>query len=307
MATPTHLAHKPITSVDDYSQHDGIYANNTDVESLSIGKAQYDGNEISAKVFRYTGNKWSRQSEELPLHRVIDLSTVILNSILLSGSIPLPPTNLNLNIINHDDLSMIVSYYKQHRDILLPKLQELQASLNYFIQEEPQLSMIINMELAGIKFVKKEIEQLPPDIANKIKDDTSDSILMIGQAYMRNQCHNNAILAANEIKSERAENRIVEGLVKCEDGFLFEHFWNRIVCGKESSDFDVTLDVIGSEEGKNTKKQYFEYKNYSLSEIEQRKSSTVNAFSSEIKKAITEYYKEHPLAERYYNFKKQID
>lgn len=64
MATPTHLAHKPITSIDDYSKYDGIYANNTDVESISIGKAQYDGNEISAKVFRYTGNRWSRQSEE---------------------------------------------------------------------------------------------------------------------------------------------------------------------------------------------------------------------------------------------------
>ena len=78
MSTPIHLAHKPITSVDDYAKHDGIYANDTDVESLSIGIAQYDSSEISAKVFRYTGTKWSRQSEELPLHRVIDLNTTLL-------------------------------------------------------------------------------------------------------------------------------------------------------------------------------------------------------------------------------------
>jgi hypothetical protein len=33
--------------------------------------------ELSAKVWRNTGEKWSRQSEELPLHRVIDLATLI--------------------------------------------------------------------------------------------------------------------------------------------------------------------------------------------------------------------------------------
>lgn len=139
MATPKHLAHKPITSVDDYSKHDGIYANNTDVESISIGKAQYDGDGISAKVFRHTGNKWSRQSEELPLHRVIDLNITVLKSILISGNIPLPLTNLDVVIIEPKDLDLIVEYYKTHRDILLPKLQELQIALNYFMQEEPKL------------------------------------------------------------------------------------------------------------------------------------------------------------------------
>jgi hypothetical protein len=33
--------------------------------------------DISAKVWRYTGEKWSRQSEELPMHRVIDLALLI--------------------------------------------------------------------------------------------------------------------------------------------------------------------------------------------------------------------------------------
>jgi hypothetical protein len=32
---------------------------------------------FSAKVWRYTGEKWSRQSEELPLHRIIDLAILI--------------------------------------------------------------------------------------------------------------------------------------------------------------------------------------------------------------------------------------
>ena len=161
------------------------------------------------------------------------------------------------------------------------------------------------MELASVKFVRIDIKQLPTSITDKIKENVTDSPLMIGQYYIKNQCHNNAILAAKEIK-QQGEIRIIEGLVKCEDGFLVEHFWNRLVCGQESSDFDVTLDVIGSEKEKNTLKQYYEYKNYSLYEIEERKSNTSNAFSLKINEAIEEYYEGHPLKERYYNSKKQI-
>ena len=36
--------------------------------------------DISAKVWRYTGEKWSRQSEELPLHRVLDLAILIVRT-----------------------------------------------------------------------------------------------------------------------------------------------------------------------------------------------------------------------------------
>ena len=36
--------------------------------------------DISAKVWRYTGEKWSRQSEELPLHRVLDLAILVCRS-----------------------------------------------------------------------------------------------------------------------------------------------------------------------------------------------------------------------------------
>ena len=51
---------------------------------LSVGLAQWNEpgcTEISAKVWRNTGEKWSRQSEELPLHRVIDLATLVCAAI----------------------------------------------------------------------------------------------------------------------------------------------------------------------------------------------------------------------------------
>lgn len=139
MATPTHLDHKPILSVDDYAPHDGIYKNATDAESLSVGSAQYDDNEIAAKVFRRVNGRWSRLSEELPLHRVIDLGTVVLKAILESAGVRTPSTTLNLTLQDPTRLKDIHAYYVNNRADLLPKLRELKTLLDYFMIEEPKL------------------------------------------------------------------------------------------------------------------------------------------------------------------------
>ncbi len=83
MKIPVTLKHKPVIVVDNYEQVDGRYAYNSDAKGLSLGLAQWNDRgkiEISAKVWRYTGEKWSRQSEELPLHRVLDLALLICKS-----------------------------------------------------------------------------------------------------------------------------------------------------------------------------------------------------------------------------------
>jgi hypothetical protein len=80
MNIPNHLKHKAVIVAEGYDQIDGQYAGNTDAKGLSLGLAQWNdrGNvDISAKVWRYTGEKWSRQSEEMPLHRVLDLALLI--------------------------------------------------------------------------------------------------------------------------------------------------------------------------------------------------------------------------------------
>ncbi|HEF4763161.1 TPA: hypothetical protein SAN82_005639 [Pseudomonas putida] len=84
MNIPNHLKHKPVLEVANYDEIDGPFANGTDAKGLSIGLAQWNKpgrTEISAKVWRNTGEKWSRQSEELPLHRVIDLATLVCAAI----------------------------------------------------------------------------------------------------------------------------------------------------------------------------------------------------------------------------------
>lgn len=80
MKIPTTLKHKPVIVCENYAQIDGRTAHDTETQGLSLGLAQWNDRgkvEISAKVWRYTGAKWSRQSEELPLHRVLDLSIMI--------------------------------------------------------------------------------------------------------------------------------------------------------------------------------------------------------------------------------------
>lgn len=80
MKIPTTLKHKPVITCEDYANIDGRSAYNSETQGLSLGLAQWNdrGNiDISAKVWRYTGEKWSRQSEELPLHRVLDLAIMI--------------------------------------------------------------------------------------------------------------------------------------------------------------------------------------------------------------------------------------
>lgn len=82
---PHWLKHKPVVVVNEYACIDGRHSTkDTDTKGLSIGLAQWSDRknyqELSAKVWRYTGEKWSRQSEEMPLHRVLDLAILICKS-----------------------------------------------------------------------------------------------------------------------------------------------------------------------------------------------------------------------------------
>lgn len=89
MKVPTHLKHEPVFGIEEYNKIDGIYAGRgSDAPCLSIGLAQWNqrgSQDISAKVWRnsgaeandYQNGSWSRMSEELPIHRNIDLTIFI--------------------------------------------------------------------------------------------------------------------------------------------------------------------------------------------------------------------------------------
>ncbi len=123
MPVPTHLKHKPIIAVDNY---DG------DAEVLSIGLAQWENNkrDISAKVFRRAENgNWSRQSEELPLHRVIDLASLVLSSILMADK-NMDTDYLNKEVVAGGRIEDIKNYYKNNKEDLDYRISELKKIIS---------------------------------------------------------------------------------------------------------------------------------------------------------------------------------
>lgn len=83
MKIPVNLKHKPVIVSEEYNLIDGRFSKETDVKGLSLGLAQWNDRgkvDISAKIWRHTGDKWSRQSEEMPIHRVLDLAILICRS-----------------------------------------------------------------------------------------------------------------------------------------------------------------------------------------------------------------------------------
>ncbi len=133
MEAPKHLGHKPFVSVNDYHNIDGQYSKHTDTIALSIGQAQYDKDEISLKVWRHAKDRWSRQSEELPLHRNLDL-TILLAQVLF-GDEPNPDSFLvkQRTLLTEDvdgGVQKVRDYYKSHEKFLKPRFKELRDILN---------------------------------------------------------------------------------------------------------------------------------------------------------------------------------
>ncbi|ADC48814.1 hypothetical protein BpOF4_03740 [Alkalihalophilus pseudofirmus OF4] len=134
MEAPRHLAHKPVYTIDNYNQKDG--KNNpdtTDAQALTIGNAQWNDDEISAKVWRHTTGdestgKWSRQSEELPLHRLIDLNILLANVLAdLQGE---TVVSEDVKLLNLNKRKLVKGFIEGNKDILYPRLNELRRLLN---------------------------------------------------------------------------------------------------------------------------------------------------------------------------------
>lgn len=134
MKAPTNLSHKPIISVNDYEKFEPHYPNTTDVRALSIGKAQYNQNDISLKVWRHTKQKWSRQSEELPVHRNIDLTLLFVSSLLKSPNSQTSQTSLNEEITNEKGVKDIHNYYQNNKKHIDKQLIELKKSIENLLK-----------------------------------------------------------------------------------------------------------------------------------------------------------------------------
>ena len=79
---PGWLTHKPVLAC----RYDEAALACEDAKFISIGKATYDADCASVKIWRRTDDdlKWSRQSEEIPIHRVGLCMQMLLSAIRLA-------------------------------------------------------------------------------------------------------------------------------------------------------------------------------------------------------------------------------
>jgi len=132
MKLPNNPKHRPIIVVDNYDQIDGKYQGR-DAKFLSIGYAQYNMSDLSLKVFRKPKDRWSPQSEELPLHRVLDLSILLLRTLATDSDVLIQsPLSERMKEVNYYNLGKtdIVNFCREDRSHLLPRLEELKYLLN---------------------------------------------------------------------------------------------------------------------------------------------------------------------------------
>lgn len=126
-----------IVSWNDYDKEDGKFAGNTDAMALSIGFAQYaneindEEKDISLKVWRKPNERWSRQSEELPIHRNLDL-TILLLTILTDNH---HKTSKGIFANKSDKIQNIKNFCLENEKHLNPRFEELYLLLSQYLNK----------------------------------------------------------------------------------------------------------------------------------------------------------------------------
>ena len=143
---PQHLGHKPVYSMP-YQQSDGHHSTTTDCRYFSVGLAQWGRNEASVKIMRHTGNRWTRQAEEIPLHRALDM-TLFLAHVL--GQSEDEVVRIKPGEFEHQGKALAVQadpnrsaeekdefrdYLNQHDALLKRRLNALRDALNNLHEE----------------------------------------------------------------------------------------------------------------------------------------------------------------------------
>lgn len=138
-APPLSLKQKPIFMFP-YEHFDSLDAEKTDAKYLSIGLAQWRNDEnpnpLSIKVWRYAADKkkWSRLSEELPPHRIVDMCIFLIKTLYMREEPPI--------------LFPAGTFENQQEDFAVKKLQNIpegaEIELNIVKERLNKLREIIN-------------------------------------------------------------------------------------------------------------------------------------------------------------------
>lgn len=125
---PMGLAHKPIIAC---NYEDACPDDDDDARFISVGRAQYNNNQASVKIFRHSGKHWSRQSEEVPIFRLGYMMQMLLTAILhlQENDDKTFQTNLNEEIIDPEALNFLREEVRSNRAYLKESFGEIRALL----------------------------------------------------------------------------------------------------------------------------------------------------------------------------------
>jgi hypothetical protein len=171
---PWWLSHKPIINV----EYEGLDAEAGDAKFITIGKATWNKKDYSAKVWRqvYETGRWSRQSEELPLWRVLDLAT------LLVATINNKQSNLGEYFQDQESELELRSYLEENMEVLGPKMNQLsemlkQTPIDISSEGTPNIFSFATSELSQdamfawlIRWASPEYKKSDSDLHNIAQD-----------------------------------------------------------------------------------------------------------------------------------------
>lgn len=120
---PSHPKHKPIIGVE-YEQIDEK-AGAGDAKFLSIGRATWDNDCVGIKVWRKTDRgRWSRQSEDLPSWRVLDMA------ILLIATMTNQEEKIDGHVVVAKEKDFLLQSLSEYNQILQSRINLLKDLLN---------------------------------------------------------------------------------------------------------------------------------------------------------------------------------
>ena len=130
---PTWLHHRPILACDYQELNKTIVDRDyDDARFISVGRAQYGNDELSVKMFRWSGNRWSRQSEEVPVQRLPFMMAMMLNAIyrVQHKSQKRFKSDFDERLVMPEDLDFMGDCFGTYKELISRGLKEVKDLIN---------------------------------------------------------------------------------------------------------------------------------------------------------------------------------
>ena len=130
---PTWLHHRPILACDYREVNKTIVDRDyDDAKFISVGRAQYNNDELSVKMFRWSGNRWSRQSEEVPVQRLPFMMAMMLNAIyrVQHKNQKKFKSDFNERLVMPEDLDFMGDCFGAYKELICRGLKEVKDLIN---------------------------------------------------------------------------------------------------------------------------------------------------------------------------------